>query len=65
MLRTRFGQRAPVTETVAATIENGGMFRASGECLCSVCQRGYWRHCALQDPYEFLVLLCNGDVVKL
>lgn len=65
MLRKAFGHRAEVTEDIEARIERGDYHRASGQCLCEICNREYWRHCALQDPYEFLTLLCTGIIVKL
>lgn len=49
---------------LVAQIERGEWFRAAGACTCPVCNKTYYEHPSIVG-YEWLVLLCNGQVVKL
>ena len=51
-------------------IDRGMYYRASGDCLCGLCGRDYWRHpeCTGSQRWSdmgWLHLLCNGDLVHL
>ena len=39
-------------------------YRASGDCVCLVCGREFWRHPA-DKKHEFLNVLCDGKRLKL
>lgn len=46
------------------------VYRASGMCICEICGKEYWKHPDDEgelsyDGKPFLVVLCNGDRVKL
>lgn len=45
-------------------LEGDGMYRASGDCVCSACGKLYYDHPSVEG-YEFLNRICNGDFVKL
>lgn len=39
-------------------------YRASGTMICNKCGKEYRKH-PCHPEYNFLVILCNGDIVKL
>ena len=39
-------------------------YRASGDCKCN-CGKLYYDHPYFAEPYEWINVLCNGDLVKL
>lgn len=39
-------------------------YRASGDCKCK-CGKLYYDHPYFIEPYEWLNILCDGDLVKL
>jgi len=46
------------------------MRRASGDCLCELCDRPYWRHPYTYeyvdwDGHPFLKVACDGTLLKL
>jgi hypothetical protein len=45
-------------------MDEGDMYRASGDCVCETCGKLYYDHPYFTEPYEFLTI-CNGDIVKL
>lgn len=59
----------PAAESMGNEDECPEFYRASGDCLCPVCQKPYrkhpWHPCTGYDGEPFLRQLCNGDVVKL
>jgi hypothetical protein len=57
--------RPIATEAQCDQIEAGDWHRASGQCVCDVCGKLYYDHPYFAEPYEFLTILCNGDIVKL
>lgn len=45
-------------------------YRASGECVCEICGREFWRHKHEMEEVDwnddpYLKIICNGDRVKL
>ena len=40
-------------------------YRASGDCVCSICGKLYYDHPYFVEPYEWINILCDGDMVKL
>ena len=60
----RFPGMKPPEETIAQSqARRAAMFRAGGDVICS-CGHPYRQH-PPDDVYDFLVVLCNGDRVKL
>lgn len=56
--------RASPTKETVERIEEGEMYRASGDCVCPTCGKLYYDHAHLTD-YEWLTILCDGSLVKL
>lgn len=46
-------------------INNHDWYRASGDCICDICGKLYYDHSYFVEPYEWLNIICNGDMVKL
>lgn len=46
-------------------IERHDWYRASGDCICPGCGKLYYDHPHFAEPYEWLNILCGGDLVKL
>lgn len=44
--------------------EHPEFYRASGDCICTICNRDYYSH-PTNVPFWHLTMLCNGDYVKL
>lgn len=57
--------RPIATQEQIDKMDNGEMYRASGDCICEKCGKLYYDHDYFAEPYEFLNILCNGDLVKL
>jgi uncharacterized protein HemX len=43
--------------------EMNDWYRASGDCICSICGRKYYDHQPVTG-YTWLLKLCDGDLVK-
>lgn len=43
----------------------GDWYRVSGMCGCAVCGKLYYDHPQFRSPYEYMTVLCTGDLVKL
>lgn len=50
---------------ITKKLEKDEMYRAGGECVCSICGKTYDRHKNCEGKYYWLTELCNGDLVKL
>jgi hypothetical protein len=46
-------------------IERCDMYRAGGDVICKHCGKLYYDHPYFAEPYEWLTIVCNGDIVKL
>jgi hypothetical protein len=46
-------------------IERCDMYRAGGDVICKHCNKLYYDHPYFAEPYEWLTIICNGDIVKL
>lgn len=66
----------PMERSVDAEHNDLSFRRASGDCVCDVCGKPYWKHPDATEPEAlgnvdgdglkpFLTRLCNGDLVKL
>jgi hypothetical protein len=60
-----FRPRPVPTAEQLARIEAGDMYRAGGDVVCNVCGKLYYDHPYFAEPYEWLTIKCNGDIVKL
>ena len=61
-----FKRNRPIpTQEQLDKMDNGEVYRASGNCVCDICGKLYYDHDYFAEPYEFLNILCNGDLVKL
>lgn len=49
---------------VERRVIEGEYLRANGNCICSICQQEYKKHSILLK-YSWLIILCDGQLVKL
>lgn len=65
----REGNYKPFLSYNESTIKMNKSYRASGDCICIICNQPYNKHNVNFDVFFYydywLVELCNGDLVHL
>jgi len=51
------------TDETVRVLEENAWYRASGDCICDICSKPYWKHHRVIGAL-WLTKLCNNDFVK-